>query len=61
MALNINPLACPQNHSCPIIRVCPVDAISQVGYSLPIIDESLCIECGKCAKYCPMRAVVSKS
>jgi ferredoxin len=59
MALTINPLTCPQNHRCPITRVCPVGAISQNGYGLPVIDEIACIECGKCAKYCPMRAVES--
>jgi ferredoxin len=57
MALTINPTVCPQNHRCPIMRVCPVGAISQDGYGLPLIDEIKCIECGKCAKYCPMQAV----
>jgi len=57
MAYTINPLACPQNHICPIISVCPVVAISQIGYGLPIINETECTECGKCAKYCPMKAV----
>ena len=57
MALNINPLACPQNHHCPITSVCPVGAISQKGHGLPLIDDALCSECGKCVKYCPMSAV----
>ena len=61
MSLSINPLACPQNHNCPITSVCPVGAISQVGNGLPLIDEELCIECGKCEKYCPMRAVVVRN
>jgi len=61
MALTISPLACPQNHRCPIIQVCPVGAISQNGYGLPVIDEEKCIECGKCTKHCPMRAVVTKN
>lgn len=39
----------------------PVAAISQNGYGLPVIDETECIECGKCAKYCPMRAVERKN
>ena len=60
MALTINPLACPQNHHCPITRVCPVGAISQDGYGLPVIDEAQCLDCGKCAKFCPMQAVVKK-
>jgi Fe-S-cluster-containing hydrogenase component 2 len=57
MALTINPLACPQNHQCPIIKVCPEEAISQSGFSLPVIDQSRCTECGKCARFCPMKAV----
>jgi ferredoxin len=60
MALTISPLACPQNHRCPIIRVCPVGAITQDGYGLPVIDDATCIECGKCKNYCPMQAVRSK-
>ncbi len=60
MALTISPAACPQNHRCPLIRVCPVDAIEQNGYGLPVIKEEKCIECGKCAKFCPTRAVVLK-
>jgi Fe-S-cluster-containing hydrogenase component 2 len=60
MALTINPLACPQNHRCPIMRVCPAGAISQDGYGLPFINEALCTECGKCIRYCPMQAVRSK-
>jgi len=58
MALSISPLACPQNHRCPIIRFCPAGAISQNGFGLPVIDKEKCIECGKCFKRCPMRAVV---
>ncbi|NWJ52406.1 MAG: 4Fe-4S binding protein [Bacteroidetes bacterium] len=61
MALYISPNYCPQNHRCPIISVCPVGAISQNGYGLPIIDESKCTECGKCVRYCPMRAVIKNS
>jgi len=61
MALKINPKACPQNHRCPMLRVCPVGAISQEGYGLPIIDEEKCLECGKCASFCPMHAVENKN
>jgi Fe-S-cluster-containing hydrogenase component 2 len=57
MALTVNATKCPQNHYCPMIRVCPIGAISQDKFGLPIIDEELCTECGKCTKYCPMRAV----
>jgi Fe-S-cluster-containing hydrogenase component 2 len=61
MALTISSLACPQNHHCPIITICPVGAISQNGNGLPTIDEEKCIECGKCVKRCPMRAVITKN
>ena len=61
MALTISPSYCPQNHRCPIVNVCPVDAISQNGFGLPIIDDIKCKECGKCMKYCPMHAVIEKS
>jgi len=60
MALTISPLACPQNHRCPLISVCPAGAISQDGFGLPSIDEESCIECGKCKKICPMRAIENK-
>jgi Fe-S-cluster-containing hydrogenase component 2 len=57
MSYIVSKRLCPQNHRCPIIRVCPAGAIIQSGYGLPIIDKSKCTECGKCAKYCPTRAV----
>jgi ferredoxin len=58
MALSVNPNACPQNHRCPIINVCPAGAIKQNGFGLPEIDKEKCTECGKCTRFCPMRAVV---
>jgi len=48
---------CPQNHACPSIKVCPVGALTQSGYSAPVVDCDKCIECGKCVKFCPMRAL----
>ena len=57
MSLVIDKSSCPQNHRCPMIPYCPVDAISQDGYGLPKIDADKCIECGKCIKICGMRAV----
>lgn len=60
MALTVSKSRCPQNHRCPIVTVCPVGAISQSGYGLPVIDEQKCIECGKCIRYCGMGAVHKK-
>lgn len=57
MALSIDKNRCPQNHRCPILTICPKGAITQDGYGLPLIDSDKCIECGKCIKYCGMRAV----
>ena len=57
MSYIVSEILCPQNHRCPIIRVCPSGAILQDGYGLPVVDESKCTECGKCAKYCPTGAV----
>jgi len=57
MKLVINAHRCPQNHRCPAIAVCPAKAISQKNiFSLPVIDESKCVVCGKCIRYCPMGA-----
>lgn len=52
---------CPQNHHCPAIKVCPVGALSQNGFSAPIIDEKKCIKCGKCSMFCPKSALVLES
>ncbi len=49
---------CPQNHPCPSIRVCPTNALTQKGFKAPDVDPEKCIKCGKCVRYCPMRALV---
>ena len=56
MKMTVNKAACPQNHPCPSVRVCPVGAIHQKGYNAPTIDEDTCIKCGKCIRYCPFGA-----
>ena len=57
MKLIVNKDKCPQNHRCPSIAVCPKGAITQKNnFSLPVIDESLCVLCEKCAKFCPKNA-----
>ncbi len=57
MAYTIDPGRCPQNHRCPLIGLCPAEAISQEGFSLPRIDASKCLECGLCAEHCGRQAV----
>lgn len=49
---------CPQNHVCPAVRVCPVDALKQDGFAAPTVDKDTCIMCGRCVKFCPMNAIV---
>lgn len=58
MELKIIKNRCPQNHRCPALRVCPVNALSQDGYSAPTVDLEKCISCGKCSSFCPMGALV---
>jgi ferredoxin len=51
---------CPQDHVCPMIRMCPQKAISQQGVGLPIIDKNKCVECMICVTRCPRRAFIKK-
>ncbi len=57
MSLVIDKNRCPQNHSCPLVKICPVGAISQNGFDLPVIDAQKCVECGECVEFCGKRAV----
>ncbi|HBN39052.1 MAG TPA: 4Fe-4S ferredoxin, partial [Ruminococcaceae bacterium] len=36
----------PKNHKCPAMAMCPVGAISQVGFNAPVVNEDKCIKCG---------------
>lgn len=49
---------CPQNHKCPSIKVCPVEALSQEGVNAPKVNYEKCIKCGKCSNFCPKGALV---
>ncbi len=55
--LVVHKTRCPQNHSCPSVKVCPAGALSQNGVSAPVADQSKCIRCGKCVRFCPMKAL----
>ena len=57
MAMIIDAVKCPQNHVCPLIKICPLEAISQNGIGLPEIDSDVCVECGECAVHCGMQAI----
>jgi Fe-S-cluster-containing hydrogenase component 2 len=57
MRIVVDKNLCPQNHLCPAIKVCPVNAIKQDGFNLPIINENKCIKCKKCIMFCPMKAI----
>lgn len=48
---------CPHDHVCPLIKGCPVGAISQQADGYPVIDYSLCIECEECVRNCPKHAI----
>ncbi|MEG1607793.1 MAG: 4Fe-4S binding protein [Mucinivorans sp.] len=55
--ITLDKAACPHNHVCPLIKVCPVGAITQGADGYPIFDYQSCIECEKCVDKCPMKAV----
>lgn len=55
--MKVDSKRCPQNHRCPAIRQCPVDAITQQDNRLPVIDRDKCIHCMSCVLYCPMNAI----
>lgn len=55
--LIINEEKCPQNHTCPAVKVCPVGALTQENFKAPIINYDKCIKCGKCSNFCPKKAL----
>lgn len=60
MERKVNVIAgnCPQNHSCPSVKVCPAGALVQEGFAAPTVDVEKCVGCGKCANLCPRKALV---
>jgi len=52
MSVKVNSNRCPQNHPCPVVRVCPTNAIKQQGYGAPVIDNDKCVDCGRCLRFC---------
>ena len=58
MAIKVIVSKCPQNHVCPSLKVCPVGALVQEGHKAPTVLEEKCVDCGKCAEFCPKQALV---
>lgn len=56
MTITLNEKRCPKNHACPVLRICPVNAITQSGFDAPIIDKGKCTNCGLCTRFCPTGA-----
>lgn len=56
--LNVIISNCPQDHPCPAVKVCPVDALRQTAFHAPEVEHDKCIRCGKCANFCPKKALV---
>lgn len=52
MKIHVEARRCPQNHPCPIVRLCPAGAVKQDGFAAPTIDKSKCTDCGKCFRFC---------
>lgn len=48
---------CPQDYSCPAVRVCPVGALTQKKYEAPTVHGDVCIGCGRCVMTCPEKAL----
>ena len=49
---------CPANHSCPAVKVCPYNALSQEDNNhAPVIDYNLCVACGACTRVCGKQAL----
>ncbi|MFA6963543.1 MAG: 4Fe-4S binding protein [Patescibacteria group bacterium] len=57
MPIRVDKSKCPQNHPCPAIKVCPVEALSQRDFNAPEVDMDKCLECGACSNFCPMGAL----
>lgn len=58
MPLRFDETICPQNHTCPLIEICPAGAISQKdAHSLPGYDPTKCLKCELCVESCKMGAI----
>jgi len=54
----MKPNACPGNHACPCVKICPAGAITQKdANSEPELHPEKCIACGACVKSCGKQAL----
>ena len=58
--INVISSKCPQNHVCPLVKRCPVKAITQEGFKAPKVDTKKCIKCMYCVNNCGYGAFVSE-
>ena len=56
--LMVNKKRCPQNHKCPSVRACPVEALTQTKFEAPKVNLKKCVKCGKCLRVCPTGAIL---
>lgn len=57
MSIKVIKNRCPQNHVCPAVKACPFGALKQEGFSAPVVDGTICVDCGACVRICPMQAL----
>jgi Fe-S-cluster-containing hydrogenase component 2 len=54
--INVDARKCPQNHPCPLVRMCPNGAIKQKAFLAPTIDRAKCTSCELCVMNCGYNA-----
>jgi Fe-S-cluster-containing hydrogenase component 2 len=55
--VSVNNDLCVKNHKCPVVEMCPVNAVQQSSFTdAPSLDNEKCIKCGKCISFCPYNA-----
>lgn len=57
MAVKVIQSRCPQNHTCPAVRICRAGALRQTGKKAPEVVVEKCTDCGECVTFCPMGAL----
>jgi ferredoxin len=59
ITIRIEESKCLQNHACPVIDICPAEAVSQKDTrSMPVINDMKCAGCGICTVICGYGAII---